>query len=196
MRRLSVLVAAVIIFGMMNTFCYAGCDCDDWMKKGGYCVDYIKSIVPLFPIPLNTDEIEELKNKDISDVAEGDVAIFSISNYWHVAYVEAVRRNQQGEATAIDVSEMNFGDQLTFAEFKNKWKSSSEAEWRRALCCGITDTYAQKSTRKNVALDTVKQIWSPVIAASEAAGGRRANSLTGRIRQTLNRFLEFTGREL
>jgi len=166
------------------------------MGKGGYCVDYVQSRIPIFPIPQNKDEIEDLKNKDIADVKEGDVAIFSIGNYWHVAYVEEVHRNQQGDATAIDVSEMNFGGELSFAEFKSKWKSRSETEWRRALCCGITDNYDQTSLRKNVALNTVEQIWSPVTAMSEGVTERRAKALAGKAREVFNRFFQFTGREL
>lgn len=196
MKRISVIVLTILISGI-HTCCYAvRCDCDDWMEKGGYCVDYIKTRIPIFPIPQNKDEMEDLKNAAIPDVTEGDVAIFTISNYWHVAYVEKVHRNQQGEATAIDVSEMNFGDELSFTEFKNIWKSKNQAEWNRALCCGVTDNYDQVNLRKNVALNNVKQIWSPDNVASEGAPGRRVKAVVGKLREALNRFFEFTGREL
>ena len=123
--RILALTATFVAATMMHTSCYAGCNCDDWMAKGGYCVDYVKAKVPSFPTPRNTTEIATLKNKDILEVTEGDVALFSISNYWHVAYVEKVHLDQHGNATAIDVSEMNFGDQLSLNEFRNKWKQKS-----------------------------------------------------------------------
>ena len=194
--RILVVTATFVAATMLHTNCYAGCNCDDWMKKGGYCVDYVKTKIPSFPIPQNTFEIEALKNKDIPEVTEGDVALFSISNYWHVAYVEKVHLDQHGNATAIDVSEMNFGDQLSFNEFRNKWKQKSKSEWKRAICCGVTDNYDQAGARKNVDLNTVKQLWSPVVAASESAKEEDDDTAFDKIRETLNRFLQFTGREL
>ena len=191
-----VIGAVIIITGILRTTCYAGCNCDDWMKKGGYCVDYVKTKIPTFPIPQNTTEIASLKNKDIHEVSEGEVALFNFSNHWHVAYVEKVHMDQHGNTAAIDVSEMNFGDQLSFNEFKNKWKHKSRGEWKRAICCGVTDNYNQTDTRKNVALNTVKQIWSPVAATSESAKGEHDNSAYDKIREALNRFLQFSGREL
>jgi hypothetical protein len=166
------------------------------MKKGGYCVDYIKTKIPLFPIPQNTTEIANLKNKDIPEVTEGDVAMFYISNYWHVAYVEKVHLDQQGNATSIDVSEMNFGGHMSFGEYKNKWRQKSRSEWKRALCCGVTDNYDQTSSRKNVALNTVKQIWSPVSAVSEDVNEERDVTIFGKVREVLNRFVLFTEKEL
>lgn len=194
--RILVLTATFVAATMLHTSCYAGCNCDDWMAKGGYCVDYVKTKVPTFPIPQNTTEIAALKNKDIPEVSEGDVALFSISNYWHVAYVEKVHLDEHGNATAIDVSEMNFGDQLSFNEFRNKWKQKSKTEWKRAICCGVTDNYDQAGARKNVALNTVKQLWSPVVAASENAKEEHDDTAFDKIREALNRFLQFTGREL
>ena len=196
MRRIPILVTAIIIT-FVHTSCYAGnCNCDVWEERDGYCVDYVKSKISTFPIPNTTAEIAALKSKEIREVKEGDVAIFDLGNYWHVAYIEKVHLDQQGNATAIDVSEMNFGGQLSFDEYKDKWRPRNRSEWKRALCCGITDKYAQTSSRKNVALNTVKQIWSPAFAASEAANMRRGNPVVYKVREVLNRILDFTGREL
>ena len=126
---------------------------------------------------------------------EGDVAIFDLGRYWHVAYVEKVHTDQQGNATAIDVSEMNFGGQMSFDEYKSKWSPKNESEWKRALCCGVTDKYDQTDSRKNVALNTVTQIWSPAPAASEGMAGRGDNSVIDKVREVLNRFFLFTERE-
>jgi hypothetical protein len=195
MRLIQVIVITIVIAGT-HTSCHAGCNCDDWMKKGGYCVDYIKTKIPTFPIPQNTTEIAALKNKGIPDVSEGDVAMFYIRNYWHVAYVENVHLDQHGNATSIDVSEMNFGGPMSFREYKNKWRVKSRSEWKRALCCGVTDNYAQTSSRKNVALNTVKQIWSPVSAVSEDVDGERNVTILDKMREVFNRFFLFTEREL
>jgi hypothetical protein len=167
MRRIPILVTTLIIT-VIHTSCYAGCNCDDWVKGGGYCVDYVKSRIPAFQIPKNTTEIAALKNKEIPEVTEGDVAIFDLGNYWHVSYVEKVHVDQRGNATAIDVSEMNFGGQMSFHEYINKWNPKNESEWERALCCGVTNKYGQTSLRKNIALNSVKQIWSPTFTAFKA----------------------------
>lgn len=191
------MVLLLILISGIHTSCYAlRCTCDDWMGRGGYCVDYVNSRIPEFPIHLKKEEMSGLKNTDIADVTEGDVAIFAVGNYWHVAYVEKVHRNRQGEATALDVSEMNFGDKLSYAEFKAKWNSTSPAEWNRAICCGITDTYHQVTYRRNVDLITVKQLWSPGQAESAGVRGQRVKAMVGKVKETLNRIFQFTGREL
>lgn len=195
MRRIPIIVTA-FVNTVMHTSCYAGCNCDDWVNRGGYCVDYVKSKIPTFPIPRNEAEISSLKNEEVPAVTEGDVAIFDLGDYWHVAYVERVHMDRQGNATAIDVSEMNFGGQMSFDEYKNRWSPKNENEWKRALCCGVTDKYDQTNLRKNIALSTIKQIWSPVSAASEDVSGRRGNIVVDKVKEVLNRFLLFTGREL
>lgn len=182
------VVVLTILFSSIPMSCYAiSCNCDDWMEKGGYCVDYIKSRIPSFPIPYK-DDMVTLKNADVADVTEGDVAIFTVSNYWHVAYVEKVHRNNVGDATAIDVSEMNFGGDLSFPEFKAMSKSKSVAEWYRASCCGITDKYHEVTTRKGININTVKQIWSPDDVASEGNGRRRLKEIVGKLREVISRF--------
>ena len=196
MKRISIVATAIAIT-VMRTSCYAGCNCDDWMDRGGYCVDYVKTKIPTFPIPKTDAEIASLKNKETAKVEEGDVAIFDLGNYWHVAYVEKVHLDSQGTATAIDVSEMNFGGQLSFQEYRNKWNRNKESEWKRALCCGVTKKYDQLSRRKNIALDSVEQVWSPDNAASQViSGGRRDGTLLEKVREALNQFIQFTGREL
>ena len=114
MMYIRIIVIACVITGLVQTSSYAGCDCDDWMQKGGYCVDYIKTKIPTFAIPKSVHELETLKNKNIFEVTAGDVAIFELSDRWHVAYVENVHSDRFGLATSIDVTEMNFGQQLSF----------------------------------------------------------------------------------
>lgn len=196
MKTIQILAATVLVT-VLRTSCHAGCNCDDWMDRGGYCVDYIKNRIPAFPIPQSDAEIEALKNRETAKVEEGDVAIFDLGRYWHVAYVEKVHLDSQGAATAIDVSEMNFGGQLSLQEYRNRWNQTSESEWKRALCCGITKKYDQLGRRKNIALDSVEQIWSPDAATSQViSGGRQDATLLEKIREALNQFIQFTGREL
>jgi hypothetical protein len=195
MKRISMLMAFIAI-SFIHANCYGDCNCDVWEKRDGYCVDYVKSKIPSFPIPNSVSEISALKNKEISEVKEGDVAIFDLGKYWHVAYIEKVHLDQQGKATTIDVSEMNFGGKLSFDEYTNKWSPKNKSEWERALCCGVTDKYDQTSWRRNVALNTVTQIWSPATAASEAAGTGRGNAIATKAWEVFNRIYEFMERVL
>ncbi|MBC8017604.1 MAG: hypothetical protein H7X83_03665 [Verrucomicrobia bacterium] len=195
MKQIQILVTAIVIT-VVHSSCYAGCNCDDWVARGGYCVDYVKTKIPTFPIPKTVAEIAALKNKETSKVTEGDVAIFDLGNYWHVAYIEKVHLDQQGTATAIDVSEMNFDRQISFDEYKNRWDTKNKSEWKRSLCCGVTKKYARISMRKNIALDSVEQVWSPVSAASQESSGGYGDTLMNKAREALNHIIQFTGREL
>ena len=195
MKQIQILVTAIVIT-VMHSSCYAGCNCDDWVARGGYCVDYVKTKIPTFPIPKTVAEIAALKNKETSKVTEGDVAIFDLGNYWHVAYIEKVHLDQQGTATAIDVSEMNFDRQISFDEYKNRWDTKNKSEWKRSLCCGVTKKYARTSMRKKIALDSVEQVWSPVSAASQESSGGYGDTLMNKAREALNHIIQFTGREL
>ncbi len=192
-------VGILVLFALLSASnrSFADCNCDDWVNKGGYCVDYVKTKIPTFPIPKSVAEITTLKNKETSKVEEGDVAIFDLGKYWHVAYVEKVHVDSQGSATAIDVSEMNFGGQISFDEYKRRWRTKNDGEWKRALCCGVTKNYDRTNTRKNIALKSVEQIWSPDSAISqEYSREQRDDSLLDKAREALNHFIQFTGREL
>lgn len=187
MKRIAVVVFAVLISAVHSNSHAMTCNCEDWMGKGGYCVDYIKDRIPKFPIPYK-DDMPSLKNTDVADVTEGDVAVFIVENFWHVAYVEKVHRSRRGEATAIDVSEMNFGDELSFREFKEKWRSNSKYEWSRAVCCGITENYDRVTLRKNIDVDTIKQVWSPDDVPSDGGARLSVNAIVLKVRAAINRL--------
>jgi len=190
------LVTIVLLVALSNNS-FAGCSCDDWMNRGGYCVDYVKTRIPAFPIPKTDAEITALKNREVSKVEQGDVAIFDLGRYWHVAYVEKVRMDSNGRAVSIDISEKNFGDQISFDEYQDRWHTKSESEWKRALCCGVTQKYDQRSIRRNVPISTVEQIWSPdVVASQNAERVHREETVLDKVREALNHFIQFTGREL
>lgn len=187
MKLIQVFVIAIIITGIQAR-CHAGANCDDWREKRGYCVDYIKTKIPTFPVPQSAAELAALKNRDVPDIAEGDVAIFRYRNYWHVAYVEKVHRDKDGKATALDVSEMNFGRQLSLYEFEDLWNVKSDSEWKRAVSCGVTCNFTKKTSRKNVALSTVKQVWSPASTAANAEWKRRVKIVIDKVKGILGRF--------
>jgi len=195
--KLYVEIMLILAFTAVSENSFAGCNCDDWMNRGGYCVDYVKTKIPSFPIPKSIAEISVLKNREVSKVEEGDVAIFDLGRYWHVAYVEKVHLDSHGIATSIDVSEMNFGGQMSFQEYRNKWNQKNESEWKRALCCGVTKKYDRTSRRKNIALNSVEQIWSPdALTPQVISGGNGEDNLIEKVREALNQFIQFTGREL
>lgn len=163
MKRIFQIVLVTLVTAK-GAICFADCSCEDWVKKSGYCVDYVKSRIPVFPVPKDVSEIKALSNKEIKDVDIGDVAIFHYRNFWHVAYVEKVHLDQKGNATAVDVSEMNFGPRIDFQQFKKKWGLTSQSEWKRAHCCGITNNYDQTAIREKIDLNAINQIWSSEFA--------------------------------
>ena len=191
-------VGIIVLFALLSAsnYSFADCNCGDWVNKGGYCVDYVKTKIPTFPIPKSVAEIATLNNKETSKVEEGDVAIFDLGKYWHVAFVEKVHVDSKGSATAIDVSEMNFGGQLSYDEYKKRWHTKNKGEWKRALCCGVTNKYDRMSTRKNVALDSVEQIWSPASVSQVNNWEQKNDSLFDKVRETLSHVIQFTEREL
>lgn len=184
-----VSIALLCLALLAHTNCFADSYCEDWMSRGGYCVDYVKSKVPAFPVPLNPDAMVGLKNKETSQVAVGDVAIFDMGNFWHVAYVEKVRLDRRGHAKAVDVSEMNFGRWPRYREYLSRWSVHDKKEWERALRCGVTKNYAHVGSRKNVALKTVKSIWSPAVAESEKdAAGEQISTVISKVKETVSHF--------
>lgn len=190
------IIFTITAMTAMCSWCHASCNCNDWVNRDGYCVDYVKTRIPNFPVPNDVAEITVLKNREVTEVSEGDVAIFDLERYWHVAYVEKVHLDKQGNATSIDVSEMNFGGQMSYQEYKSRWNPKNENEWKRALCCGVTDKYNQTSSRKHVALSTVTQIWSPAEDQPEGNESSRIMTIVSKVREVLNRFMPFTRREL
>lgn len=160
MKRI-IIAACIILISILRTNSHADCNCEDWVKRGGYCVNYVKSRIPIFPVPEDADAITALKNKEVEDIDKGDVAVFNLGRYWHVALVEKVHTDQSGNATAVDVSEMNFGGKISFNDFKNKWRLTTESEWKRAICCGVTEAYNRSTSRQNVEINSITQVWSP-----------------------------------
>lgn len=152
------LAAALLCFASP---CWAAWDCDDWVERRGYCVDYVKSRIPTFPIPKSEADIRRLNNREVAHIQRGDVAIFDLGRYWHVAYVENVRRDQRGTPVSIDISEKNYGPRMTAEHFRKTWDPARGSEWKRAVWCGVTKKFGQSGMRNNVPIHTVDQVWTP-----------------------------------
>lgn len=151
----------MVLSTVVSTKGFAGCQCADWVERGGYCVDYVKSRIPSFPVPADVVAIKKLDNKHNKHIAVGDVAIFDLNRYWHVGYVEKVHLDQHGKAAAINVSEMNFGEQITLEDLKDKWGLTKKKDLKQAACCGVTNKYGEVTLRENIELSSIQQVWSP-----------------------------------
>jgi hypothetical protein len=64
----------------METSCYAACNCGDWMNKGGYCVDNVKTKISTSPVLKTDTEIAALNNKGIPEVTEGPAALLAAND--------------------------------------------------------------------------------------------------------------------
>ena len=169
MKSVPLLILLLLLFAH-PAICNTDCRCENWVNRKGYCVDYVHHLIPNFPVPDDVESLIELKNKEVEKVAKGDVAIFDLGNYWHVAYVEKVHLDRQGKTTAIDVSEMNYGGPLTRRQLKEKWGINSKKELQQAACCGVTKNFGKVTNRKNVDLTTVRHIWTPKFSAYRMIG--------------------------
>lgn len=159
--KIILLFCVALMLSISCTESHADCTCDDWIGKGGYCVDYIKSRIPAFPVPYSIQAIKSLHNEELRDISKGDVALFTVSNYWHTAYVEKVHFDRKGNPVAIDVTEMNFGELPTYEEFTARWGHMPPHEWQRARCCGVTNDYGRTEARTGIPIGSIHQVWSP-----------------------------------
>lgn len=157
----SAAAAVAILLHCSAIPCRAQWACDDWVARQGYCVDYVKSRIPSFPVPQSDADMGRLNNREVGNIAPGDVAVFDLGRYWHVAYVERVQRDRRGNAIAIDVSEKNFGPRMTAEQYRATWGGQRNG-WERAVWCGVTGMYGRRGLRTDVPIGTVQQVWSPV----------------------------------
>ena len=117
-------------------------DCAKWIEQHGYSSDYIKlKVGKRQPGP-----IEDWRgNVAPKDVQPGDVVLTRIrpkARGMRASYVEEVRRNADGSAAAVVVSEWNEG------------KFTDER-------CNVTDHFGMLSPPRPVAIDTVVRAWRP-----------------------------------
>ena len=84
-------------------------------------------------------------NLDLLQV--GDVAIFDLGAYGHVAYVEQVNRDADGTPISVNLSEWNYG---------SSWKSDHNGQ-----ACGATNLFGQllAPPRNNVPVSNVNRFW-------------------------------------
>lgn len=117
-------------------------DCAQWVDKHGYSTDYIKQKVG----KRQPGMAENWRgNVEPKDVQAGDVVLTHIrhkSRGMRASYVEEVRRNADGGAGAVIVSEWNVGP---FVDER----------------CNVTDHFGILAPPRPITLDAVVKVWRP-----------------------------------
>jgi hypothetical protein len=117
-------------------------DCSQWTEKKGFSTDYIK----LETGKRQRGAAESWRgNVAPRDVQPGDVVITPMKDKgrrMRVSYVEDVRRDGQGNAGAVVVTEWNEGKYIDEP-------------------CLVTDHFGRDSGQRSVPLDTVVRVWRP-----------------------------------
>jgi hypothetical protein len=116
-------------------------DCQDWIDKKGYSTDYIEQKIGKRQRGLAS---QWRGNVLAREVQSGDVALIALSapGAQHAALVEEVRKNSDGNVTAIRVSEWNWG------------RTTNER-------CLITENFGRLAPERWINLSGVAQIWRP-----------------------------------
>jgi len=117
-------------------------DCAQWADKHGYSTDYIKQKIG----KRQPGQAENWRgNVEPKDVQPGDVVVTHVrhkSRGMRASYVEEVRRNSDGSAASVLVSEWNVGP---FVDER----------------CNVTDHFGMLSPQRPIAIDTVVKVWRP-----------------------------------
>ncbi|HEY6872937.1 MAG TPA: hypothetical protein VI298_09455 [Geobacteraceae bacterium] len=113
-----------------RTGCTVG-DTGCWVSGGGFCTDYVEKMTRRG----KNGQPPKLRPIPASQVRKGDVAQFNARA--HMAYVERVVRDGNGQPVAVDLSEYNYGKCLVDDQ---------------AL---VTDTYKIRTTRSGVPVKSV-----------------------------------------
>lgn len=116
--------------------------CSKYLGRG-YCTDYIQQRLGRKP---SGDAGTWPGNTSVASIRQGDVAIFNVGSYGHVAYVEQVIADKSGKPTHIRVSEMNWAPVLPGAENQK---------------CAITSNFGKVTTRPAVPIAAVARVWRP-----------------------------------
>ena len=125
-------------------------DCSQWIEKKGFSTDYIK---------LRTGKRQRgmadgwRGNVAPKDVQPGDVVITYIKDKgrrMRVSYVEDVRRNGDGRAGAVIVTEWNEGKYIDEP-------------------CLVTDHFGRDSGQRSIPIDTVVRVWRPSLPLPNGA---------------------------
>ena len=117
-------------------------DCAQWADKHGYSTDYIKQKIG----KRQPGQAENWRgNVEPKDVQPGDVVVTHVRHKSHgmrASYVEEVRRNTDGSAASVLVSEWNVGP---FVDER----------------CNVTDHFGTLSPQRPIPIDTVVRVWRP-----------------------------------
>ena len=117
-------------------------DCAKWIDQHGYSMDYIQQKTG----KRQPGYAQSWRgNVEPRDVQPGDVVISHIrekGQSMRVAYVESVRRNADGSAGAVFVTEWNQG------------KYTDER-------CFVTDHFGRLSESKPLTMEAIAKVWRP-----------------------------------
>jgi hypothetical protein len=122
-------------------------DCAQWIDKKGYSADYIKLKTGMRQKGMPLDWRGNVEPKDVQP---GDVVISYIrekGRNMRVAYVEEVRRNADGGAASLIVSEWNMGRYIDER-------------------CFVTDHFGRLSESRPMPIDTITKVWRPSLPLS------------------------------
>ena len=118
-------------------------DCSEWVAKKGYSVDYIQ---------MKTGKRQRgmadtwRGNVEAKDVQPGDVVMTPITEKGrrlHTSYVAEVRRNADGSAAAVVVTDWN-----------RLGKYVDEP-------CLVTDHFGRESPPRTIGIESVVRVWRP-----------------------------------
>lgn len=128
---------AVVISMVFTSYFAIGADCSKYLGRG-YCTDYIQVITGSTQGGNAKDWVSNIEKQD---VAVGDVAIFTLGAYGHVAFVESVRLDDRGAPQSVDLSEWNYSKEYVDPD------------------CVVTSSFGITTKRRNVSLNTISGFW-------------------------------------
>jgi hypothetical protein len=144
----AVVAAALLAASAASAQGAGATDCSQWLAKKGYSVDYIQ---------LKTGKRQRgmaetwRGNVEPKDVQPGDVVMTPIRDKGrrlHTSYVEEVRRNADGNAVAVVVTDWN-----------RLGKYVDEA-------CLVTDHFGRDSPPRTIGIESVVRVWRPSLPVS------------------------------
>lgn len=125
-------------------------DCSQWTEKKGYSTDYIELKTGKRQRGMADNWRGNVKPKDVQ---VGDVAMTYIKDKGRrtrVSYVEEVRRNADGSAGAVIVTEWNEGKYIDEA-------------------CFVTDHFGRDSGQRTIPVDNLVRVWRPILPLAAGA---------------------------
>jgi hypothetical protein len=117
--------------------------CQKWIDEKGYSTDYIEQKTGKRQEGLASEWRGNVASQNIQ---AGDVVLIRppVRDAMHAAFAEEIRRNAEGTASSIRISEWNWG-RMTDQR------------------CLITENFGKLSPSRWISLDAVAQVWRPTL---------------------------------